>query len=459
MQRLLTIVIAGLLVSGCASRNLLRVDGSGPAVENPEIVEAVNLTVALNPAGVPPNAQLAVCLTPNVLPAECKSSTWHDDLAPANLLSLVGLGEAHSANSKDDVLARERMKLEAALAAFYDPRNDAFGSPADRRDRLQQRLIFASDANCATFAQTIYGTQASSNFIFGGLATSLAGAGAITTNEQTARLLSGLSGIASGLRTEANEDFFRKQWMEAVVKAIDTSRGKMRVDMTTRKDQSISAYPVEAAIADAIRYNGECSLVAGMKEVNAAVTIADDPAGMKAFRNTFRQAGYSVGLSLQDRDGDSDILTDDTLSVERREPASQTADAVLKLDSTIQGVRGRIPALLDKAKADYQTAKNAPMSVKEVAALNVALDAIVAPLDNTAGSAMAPFFHNLEGYATTAATLKAELTKLPAADVDKRSDKLAQIRANDTMAATELTLALHLVNSTDKALQAKAAAP
>jgi len=457
MRRLATIVCAGLLVSGCASRNLLRVDGAGPAVENPKTIEAVNLAVALNPAGLPANGPIANCLQPGDLPASCKSPTL-SGLSATSLLTLLGFQEANSASSKNDLLMRERMRLEAALAAFYDSRNNTFGEPEDRRDRLQDRLIGASDANCATFAQTIYGTQASSNFLFGGLATSLAGAGAITTNEQTARLLSGLAAISSGLRTEANEDFFRKQWMEAVVKAIDTSRDRMRADMAIRKAQSISDYPVEAAIADAIRYNGECSLVAGMKQVNSAVNIADDPAGMKALRNTFRQAGYKVDFNLQDR-GDEPGVAGAPAPTERRQPAGRAAAAILKLDATTQTVRSRIATLVAKAQADYKASKKKDMPSEEVSALQAELDKIGATLENKPGSAMEPYFDALTTYATQAGRLNAELTKLPAADTERRSDKLAEIRANDAKAAAELALALHLVNNTDKALQAKVPSP
>ncbi|CAN7559520.1 hypothetical protein [Caulobacter sp. LjRoot300] len=422
-------------------------------MENPKTIEAVNLAVALNPAGLAANGPIADCLLPGGLPSTCKRPPL-SGLSVSSLLAFLGFQEANSASSKDDLLARERMRLEAALAAFYDPRSDNFGPPEDRRDRLQDRLIGASDANCATFAQTIYGAQASSNFLFGGLATGLAGAGAITTNEQTARLLSGLAAISSGLRTEANEDFFRKQWMEAVVKAIDTSRDRMRADMTLRKAQSISDYSVEAAIADAIRYNGECSLVAGMKQVNSAVTIADDPAGMKALRNTFRQAGYKVDFNLQDRDDDPGVAGGPA-PTERREPAGRAAGAILKLDATTQTVRSRITTLVAKAQADYKASNKKDMPPEKVSALQAELDEIGATLENKPGSAMKPYFDALTDYAARAGVLNAELSKLPAADTERRSDKLAEIRANDAKAAAELALALHLVNSADKALQAK----
>ncbi|WP_165190027.1 hypothetical protein [Caulobacter soli] len=439
-------------MSGCASHNLLRVDGAGPAVENPKIIEAVNLTVALNPAGLPPRGQIADCLKAETLPEACKAAG--SNVSAKSLLTLLGFGEASSASRKDDRLTQERMRLEAALAAFYEPLNDDFGPAEDRRDRLQARLLGASDANCATFAQTIYGTQASSNFIFGGLATSLAGAGAITTNQQTARLLSGLAGISSGLRTEANEDFFRKQWMEAVVKAINTSRDKMRADMTVRQAQSISDYPVEAAIADAIRYNGECSLVAGMKEVNSAVTIADDPAGMKALKSTFSQAGYKVDFNLRGRVDDPAVgATDGPAPTERREVSGRAGDAILKLNGAVQRAQGRAHLLVEQTKADYKAKNNKDMPAADVAALQGKLDAITAPLDYGApNSTTKQSFDNLAKFATDAAKLNAELAQLPASKTAERSDKQAEIRANDAQAAAELALALHRVNSADQAL-------
>lgn len=457
MRKLFLVACAGLFLSGCASRNLLRVDGAGPPIENPKVTEAVNLAIALNPAGLPATGQAADCLRDAAL---CGAPSL-GGLSAKHLLTLIGFDEANSASSRNQRLIQERMKLEAALAAFYDARNNAYGDPEDRRNRLQSRLIGASEANCKTFAQTVYGVQASTNFVFGGLTTTLSGAGAITTNQQTARLLSGLAGISSGLRSEANEDFFRKQWIEAVIKAIDSSRDRMKLDMESRWNQSINEYPVEAAIADAIEFNGECSVVAGMKQVNSAVAIADDPAGAKAMRNAFRQAGLDVGFDVQKRRDDAPESFVDSPAVPlgakskaRRTPGAQAANAIVALDTTAQKVRGQIPALVIQAQAKYKAEKKSEMPQAMVSALQGSLDAIAANLINAAGSNLQPYFADLGVYAAKGATLSSELANIT--DPDARSDKLAQIRANDAKAAADLALALHLVASIDKALHAKA---
>lgn len=445
MRNVMLMAVFGLFLSGCASHNFLRVDGAGSPVQGPKTIEAVNLVTALNPSGHYPKSAND-CLTEGKPPSGC--GHYASTSLATTLFTLMGLDKASSAEG-DKALIKERIRLEGAFAAFYSSENDPYGTPAARRDRLQNRLIMASDQNCTTFAQTLYGVQASTNFVLGSLATGLAGSGAITTNQQTARLLSGLSGIATGIRSEANEDFFRKQWVEAILKAIETSRNKMKTDMQASAAQSIIVYPVEAAIADAIRYNAACSLVAGMKEVNSAVSMADDPAGVRAFRDAFKQAGYKVEFNLERKETPE---PDDALSLEgaslrdRRDTAGKGQDAFLELDQAVRRMHANIPYLVKKNidAADDGKKKEAETEIRS------ALDRLATAF----GADVAPHQAKLQTQASTALELNKEL--VATSDVTKREDKQAEILANDRQAAAELELALHIVKRTEEQMEKQA---
>jgi hypothetical protein len=213
---------------------------------------------------------------------------------------LVSLGltppDSPSKTGSDDPgLAVLRAKLQAAFRGFYlYPQFDAIA----RRTRLQQRLIAASDANCIAFKSELYAVQAWFNFGTGSAALATTAAGAIVTDAPTARLLSGIGSAITGFRAEGNDDFFRKMYFEAISQAIDSKRLQLRTDMVGLLSRTIDEYPVEAAIADAIRYNNACSLVEGVALVQHAVSVSDDPAGLVAFRDAMSRAGYSSSIIL-----------------------------------------------------------------------------------------------------------------------------------------------------------------
>lgn len=435
------------MLSGCAAAGKLRVDGAGPPVQSVKAMQAVDLPLALNPGNIPAPRGLSDCLsslskgapksagTPlapsNRQPTNERSSTApnkadassgpvcaaiiaSDDKGPSfwestglnDLFGLLDTGDAAEDRPGAGKARFERLRLEAALIAFYDPANNKYGSTVDRRTRLQARLISASDTNCGIFGETLYGTQALANFSFGTVATTLAGAGAIVTREDTARLLSGASGIVTGVRSEMNEDFFRRQWVEALLKAIESSRDKKRGEMAGRIGDPISRYPVEAAIADAIRYNNECSLVAGLKLVNQAVVIADDPAGMRAFRETYARAGFDAAFNIS---ASSDS------SRANRVLASGAVDpgaALVDINDEISRI-----SLLASAPTDKAVKEGGQKMLGELYAKDD--DALV----------LNAYLKKIEGYQTEAKELAA---KLLAADSElKRENIKAQLKANE----------------------------
>jgi hypothetical protein len=430
--RAIAIVCAAVALSGCAAAGLWRVDSAGSSVQSVKALQAVDLPSALNPQQIQPTGALKTCLDANGSGAACRgivSSAGGPDIA-----HFVGLkGQA----SKDrDGATVERLRLEWALQAFYRTDAALYGTPEDRRNRLQSRLIAASDTNCAIFAENLYGVQATGNAILGTTATALGGAGAIVTHVDTARLLSGLAGITTGTRAELNQDYFRNLWVEALLKAIETDRDQRRSDMTAKWGETVSSYPVETAIADAIRYNSACSLVSGLKQVNEAVVIASDPVGLKTFRDVYSRAGFDATFNLNvSSDGKNDRVLNPPGGPAEAYTAAQQIISELAIARVAQtGAIRQINQLPNGAD------KSAP--TKQI---NDAMTRMVGSDAQHPGP--------LQGYLDQLTALQTKYGELTTSlksvtDDPSRTALIAQMRANDASADVVRRAALELIHAT-----------
>lgn len=287
-----------LLLGACAVNGGPRVDGSGPVIAQGIAASQVDLFTALDPDDKGDWTGKVQQIDGKTTPVSGNStgSLW-SALGLSVLFGTEDGGSAQHSRAESDDVKKDRVRLERAFHGFY---NTAYleGATA-RRNRIVEQLVIASNQNCGDFLQTLHGTQATGNFLLGSLATATAGAGAIVTNGNSARLLSGLGSIFGGLRAEMNEDYYRNVFSDSLEKAIDSGRNDKLAAIRQRYTEAISSYPVEAAVADAITYNDECSLVSGLSRITTAVVMSDDPAGLRAFRDTFAKAGFDARIGIQ----------------------------------------------------------------------------------------------------------------------------------------------------------------
>lgn len=420
MHRNHLLLVAATFLSGCALANSTRVDSAGVPVKSEDGFQSVDLALALNPTGMQsPNKAVTTCVNSNG--KDC------DGVGAFPKMGSLGVLKSNVSVRKDSEDLEEiveRLRLETAYYAFYRTEQQPGQRIEDRRYRVQQRLMGASDMNCGIFTQRIYGIQATGNFALGSIATGVGGAGAIVTQVNTARLLSGLSAITSGVRAELNEDFFRKQWIEALVKSIENERNRLRTDIEARSAKTISEYPVEAAVADAIRYNDACSLVSGLKEVNRAVAIADDPAGMRAFREAYERAGFDAKFSA--------TVTSDGNKLSNRLRPRTSATASVGLSET-SGDIAEAKAIAVETKARLDGFAPAP---GDLVAAKAKIDALVLELYDTTASTygirLKPFADQLTKYRDDYATLQGSLAGASTPDAAERIKEL--MRANDAAA-------------------------
>lgn len=145
-----------------------------------------------------------------------------------------------------------------------------------RRSQVQDRLIAASNQRCNAYGVYLKRLSTAVNSTFGVLTTVLAGAGAIATGEDTARALAGLSGITSGTRAELNQAIFESVVTSVIVPALNQRREEIHNEILAKRNQPISQYTVEAAVADAIKYHGACSINEGIAYAEKSLASFED---------------------------------------------------------------------------------------------------------------------------------------------------------------------------------------
>jgi len=236
-------------LSGCSKRNLnlLRDDvsvfGTAPLIE-PDPFEKIDIVLLLNPMALEKDR-----------------------------------------NKKKDPLNKQRRKIDKAYDAFYK-------NPIDqkiRRNRIQERILSASVQRCGEYKNFLKQFDAGSNTFLGSLTTTLAGAGAIFTSVSTVRALSGSAAIISGVQSEFNENYFSGKTIQMLTHGFDSKRDELYERMLINSNQSLSRYPVEAAIKDAIVYHASCSLITGLEQAAMAIERVKNP-GLKGTQQALVEA-------------------------------------------------------------------------------------------------------------------------------------------------------------------------
>ncbi|WP_337881164.1 hypothetical protein [Rheinheimera sp.] len=144
------------------------------------------------------------------------------------------------------------------------------------RAQIQDRLIAASNQRCNLYMTYLKRVSNYTNGIFGTLTTVLGGAGAIVTDQSTARLLSGLSGISSGTRAELTQAIFESIATSVIIPGIQKSRADLLKEIDKKRSQPLTQYTVEGAMADAITYHGACSMDTGIGYAQKSIQSFDD---------------------------------------------------------------------------------------------------------------------------------------------------------------------------------------
>jgi hypothetical protein len=174
--------------------------------------------------------------------------------------------------------------LDEAIAGFYKR-----GTSEDqrlRRNRVQDRLILASNDGCEAYKTVLKRKQSDRNFEFGTATVLFGAAGAVAQGVTAARNLAALAGATGGIRAEYNRDFFADVAAHVITKGINSRRKEILGAITTGQGKPVADYSLEAALADVVTYHGACSLVGGLEQADGAISKLDTNVGLDALKAT-----------------------------------------------------------------------------------------------------------------------------------------------------------------------------
>lgn len=175
-------------------------------------------------------------------------------------------------------LSNEGEEIDIALRSFHERYANQPELEAKRRDEIQERILAASNQRCNAFKGKLQRDFSRANFWLGAGATATAAAGAIAGTATAAKTLSAFSGLFSGVRAEYDQDFFGNLMVNVIVDGIEARQEEVKTSIVAmRRNYGVDKYPVEAAIADALYFHGQCSIISGLQYAAGSIKTATDP--------------------------------------------------------------------------------------------------------------------------------------------------------------------------------------
>ena len=171
------------------------------------------------------------------------------------------------------------------------------------RNRIQERILAISEDRCNAYKRYLRYDQSMSNFWLGFGSTLAGGLGALSSTLTAAKTFAAFGGVLSGISAEYNQDFYGNLFYSVITKAIDEQRrDAYRQIQTYGQNRSLTQYPVEAAIKDAILYDGTCSAVSAMEYAEKAVQLVNDPGmdGMMRYLVKANQSRFILQNGVKD---------------------------------------------------------------------------------------------------------------------------------------------------------------
>lgn len=169
------------------------------------------------------------------------------------------------------------VKYDLALAAF---RESAQNTELKRlhRNSVQDRILSVSTSRCNVFKTFLRRQQADVNFGLGSAATVAGVLGALLPGPTAARNLAGTAGILSGVQAEYNSTYYSNLAAHVIVQGIEVHQNRLlNTLISERQTKSVDGYSMEAAIRDAVHFDGTCSTVVGLVEASDSIKEAVNP--------------------------------------------------------------------------------------------------------------------------------------------------------------------------------------
>ncbi|CUW41173.1 protein of unknown function [Magnetospirillum sp. XM-1] len=206
------------------------------------------------------------------------------------------------ASSVDEVLAKFR------TCSGKDEGADKVTAKIGARNSIQRYVMMVADRRCEVYKQSVSEIDSISGMSFGTLSTVTGVLGGLFT--EAAQGLSATAGISSGLNAEFNKAFFKNTAVPVIFAGIDMKRLEIAKRIGEKAPKDIATYSLEAALSDAIQYNGACSAIEGMKTVQEALSnpVDVDAVTGKRMVSSYRQQCVlrAQGTAVKAKDGSMD---------------------------------------------------------------------------------------------------------------------------------------------------------
>lgn len=141
------------------------------------------------------------------------------------------------------------------------------------RNELQAAIMNVSDMVVSQHMADLKATEVDVNLLFG-LATSGLTGGAAVAGATGAKVLSAAATGTNAARSLFNEQTYRNALVESLISLISAHRTELRSKVESKWQSSITEYPVERAIGDAIEYHEKGSFYEGLALVREATDKA-----------------------------------------------------------------------------------------------------------------------------------------------------------------------------------------
>lgn len=179
--------------------------------------------------------------------------------------------------------------VDAALKDFYAEKGANTDEWTVRRDRVQDRLLAASEERCNVYKIYLKNFDTETKSIFGVFSTVFAGAGAIATGQLNTRALSGLAAITSGSGAEITSAVFSNVATHLLIPGIDSRREEIHKEIEIKRGRLDEKYTMEAALLDAARYHGACTLDTGLRSASDSISEVNN-VGVRRMNEVLRMA-------------------------------------------------------------------------------------------------------------------------------------------------------------------------
>jgi hypothetical protein len=221
-------------------------------------------------------------------------------------------------------------------AVFMTQRQEA-------RNELVNAILRVSDENAAAHLAGLKATQSNINIFLGAAALGLSGAGAAVS--ESAQALSAASTGVQGTRTLINDEVYSQALAESIITLVTADRKAQADAIRKRYAEDLSLFPVEEAIAAAVRYHETASVYNGLALARQAIE-------KDAIRKRDDKPDRTTSLPDSIKAAESDLE-------DAKRKLTNVSQSVVTTDAELNKVKEQLKAtdLIPAAKLDLEQKK------------------------------------------------------------------------------------------------------